>query len=181
MPKQITDEEYARLAARAQVADFVEGIYNDPQLNREAKALIKKKYPQLQIPDYDLMTQVEQRFAQDKQEREEEKRTQREEAEQREYESTRSATQQKYGFTDEAMNDLEKMMVERNIGDYEVAATYHATQNPKTSEALIDDQRWNHSKQEGFKEIAADPEGWGKMEIMKALRADSERSKQQRF
>ena len=58
MPKQLTDEEFARLSSRAQVADFVEGIYNDPQLNREAKALIKKKYPQITIPDYDLMTQV---------------------------------------------------------------------------------------------------------------------------
>lgn len=180
MPKQLTDEEFARLSGRAQVADFVESIYNDPQLNREAKALIKKKYPNIQIPDYDLMNQVEQRFEQERQSREEEKRTQREAEEQREYEQTRSATQKRYGFTDEAMTDLEKMMVERNIGDYEVAATYRATQNPSPSEAL-DDQRWNHSKQEGFKEIAADPEGWGKMEIMKALRVDSERSKQQRF
>ena len=180
MPKQLTDEEFARLQGRAQVADFVEGIYNDPQLNREAKALIKKKYPNLQIPDYDLMNQVEQRFEQERQEREVEKRAQREAEEQREYEQTRSATQKRYGFTDEAMNDLEKMMVERNIGDYEVAATFRAQQNPSPSEAL-DDQRWNHSKQEGFKEIAADPEGWGKMEIMKALGRDREREKQQRF
>lgn len=180
MPKQLTDEEFARLSSRAQVADFVEGIYNDPQLNREAKALIKKKYPQLQIPDYDLMTQVEQRFAQDKQEREEEKRAQREQEEQREYETTRAATQRKYGFTDEAMTDLEQMMVERNIGDYDVAATYRASQSPSPSEGF-DDGRWNHSKQEGFKEIAADPEGWGKMEIMKALHADNERAKQKRF
>ena len=180
MPKQLTDEEFARLQGRAQIADFVENIYNDPALSREAKALIKKKYPTLQIPDYDLMNQVEQRFAQERQERETEARERREQEEQREYEQTRSETQRKYGFTDEAMNDLEKMMVERNIGDYEVAATYRATKSPSPSEAL-DDQRWNHSKQEGFKEIAADPEGWGKMEIMKALHADNERNKQQRF
>jgi hypothetical protein len=181
MPKQIDDAEYARLQSRDQIASFVESIYNDPTLSREAKALIKKKYPQIAIPDYDLMNTVEQRFAEERQQREEERRVQQEQAEQREYEQVRAATQKKYGFTEEAMTDLEKFMVERNIGDYEVAATYRATQNPKTSEALIDDQRWNHTKQEGFKEIAADPEGWGRMEIMKALHNDSERSKQQRF
>lgn len=181
MPRTISDAEDAHLQNRKQVADFVESIYNDPTLSREAKALIKKKYPAIQIPDYDLMNTVEQRFAQDKQEREQEARERREAEEQREYEQTRGSTQKKYGFTDEAMNDLEKFMVERNIGDYEVAATYRATQNPKTSEAIMDDQRWNHTKQEGFKEIAADPEGWGKMEIMKALHNDSERNKQQRF
>jgi hypothetical protein len=181
MPKQIADEEYAFLQGRKQVADFVESIYNDPQLNREAKALIKKKYPAIQIPDYDLMNQVDQRFAEEKAARETEERSRREEAEQREYEQRRTATQKKYGFTEEGMNDLEKFMVERNIGDYEVAASYRAAQNPKPSDGGLDDQRWNHAKQEGFKEIAADPEAWGKMEIMKALRNDSERAKQQRF
>jgi hypothetical protein len=181
MPRQISDEEWARLQSRDQIASFVESIYNDPTLSREAKALIKKKYPQIAIPDYDLMNQVEQRFAEERQQREEEKRTQREQEEQREYEQTRAATQKKYGFTEEAMTDLEKFMVERNIGDYEVAATYRATQNPKTSEALIDDQRWNHSKKEGFAEIAKDPEGWAKMEIMKSMSNDAERAKQQKF
>ena len=177
---QISDEEYNRLRGRAQIADFVEPVYNDPALSREAKALLKKKYPNLSIPDYDLMNQVEQRLAEERQSREEEKRAQREEAEQREYEQTRSATQKKYVFTDEAMSDLEKMMVERNIGDYEVAASYRASQTPSPSEGF-DDRLWHHDKQENFKEIAADPEGWGKMEIMKALHADNERNKQQRF
>jgi hypothetical protein len=181
MPKQIEDAEFARLQGRDQLASFIESIYNDPQLGREAKALIKKKYPNIQIPDYDIMSQVEQRFAADKQEREQAEQQRREREDEERFTSTRTSTQQKYGFTDEAMTDLEKFMVDNNVGSYEVAASYRASQNPKPSDATFDDQRWNHAKQEGFKEIAADPEAWGRTEIIKALHNDQERAKQQRF
>lgn len=181
MPRQISDEEDAVYRQQANIVKFIESIYNDPQLNREAKALIKKKYPTLQIPDYDIMSEVDRRFAEERQQRDAAENEKRQKAEQERFENQRGQTKQKYGFTDEAMTDLEKFMVEHNVGDYEVAATYHAVKNPKPSEATFDDQRWNHSKQEGFAEIAKDPEAWGKAEIMKALHNDQERAKQQRF
>lgn len=181
MPQQISDEEYARLKQRDNLASFIEGIYNDPQLNREAKALIKKKYPNVAIPDYDILQQVDQRFAAEKQEREQERQQRQQAEEDARFNEQREAIKQKYGFTDEGMADLEKFMVDNNVGSYEVAASYKASQNPKPSDAAFDDQRWNHSKQEGFKEMVADPEAWGRNEIMKALHNDQERAKQQRF
>ena len=63
MPRTISDEEYNFLTNKRMTADFVESIYNDPDLNKEAKRLIKKKYPNLAIPDYDLEQKVEQRFS----------------------------------------------------------------------------------------------------------------------
>ena len=63
MPREVSDEEYAYLQNRKSVADFSESLYNDPTLNKELKALIKKKYPQVAIPDYDLEQQFNQRFA----------------------------------------------------------------------------------------------------------------------
>lgn len=182
MPRQITDEEYNFLKARQQIADFVEPIYNDPQLSREAKALIKKKYPQLQIPDYDIESRVEERLAADRKEREDKEKAQREQSEQQKFTTLRKETQERYGFTDKAMEELEQMMVERNIGDYEVAATYKASKEPRPSEATgFDDGRWNHKDAPNFAEIAKDPEGWGRNEILKSLYADQERTKQQRF
>src|SRR5580698_1927558 len=59
MPRTISDEEYKYLQDKRMTADFVESIYNDPQLNKEAKRLIKRKYPNLAIPDFDLETKVE--------------------------------------------------------------------------------------------------------------------------
>ena len=179
MPREITDEEYNFLKSRQQVADFIESIYNDPALTREAKQLIKKKYPTLSIPDLDIEEKVNQRFDADKKERDEEKKKQREEEEEKNQKAARKRTQDDYGFTDEAMKDLEKMMVDRNIGDYEVAATYMASKQPKTSEptAAWDSTRWHHEKQDGFAEIAKDPEAWGRNELTVAFQkaADQER------
>jgi hypothetical protein len=181
MPRQIEDQEYAFLKNRQQVADFVESIYNDPALNREAKALIKKKYPQMQIPDYDIEQRVEERLAADRREREERETKEREDRDRKNFDDTRSGTQKRYGLTDKAMEDLEKMMVERNIGDYEVAAEWMATKNPRPSDATFNDGRWNHDRAPGFAEIAKDPEGWGRNEILKSLYADQERNRNQRF
>jgi hypothetical protein len=181
MPRTIPDEEYQFLQARRQIADFVEGIYNDPQLNKEAKALIKKKYPQMQIPDYDIEQRLEERLAAERKEREDREKEQRNKADQQAFNELRKKTQDRYGFTDKAMEDLEKLMLERNVGDYEVAAEYMASKEPRPSDATFNDGRWNHDKIPGFNEIAKDPEGWGRSEILKALHNDEARNKQQRF
>lgn len=177
MPREIEDEEYNFLQSRRQVADFVESIYNDPVLNKEAKALIKKKYPQVQIPDHDLEERFNQRLDEEKQAREDEKRASRQAEEDRKFEQTRTKVKEDYGFTDDGMKELEKLMVDRNIGDYEVAASYHASKNPKPSEAVHSDGFWNHSKQDGFKQIADDPEGWARREILGAIRKDTDNAR----
>ena len=176
MPKQLTDEEYDFLQARRQVADFVESIYNDPQLNREAKALIKKKYPNLQIPDYDIEARLDDRLAKDREERETAEAKKRRAEEDAQFQKTRKATQDKYHFTDEAMGRLEKMMIDRNIGNYEDAAELMAAREPKPIGATHD-HFYNFEKQDTFKEIAKDPEAWGRAEIMKAIQTDQERSR----
>lgn len=181
MPRQLSDEEYNFLQGRRQIADFVESIYADPALSHEAKALIKKKYPNLQIPDYDIQQNVAQQLAEDRRQREEAEAAKRAEQEQERFQSIRKKTQDEYGFTPEAMEELEKMMVERNVGDYEVAAKYMASKQPRPSDATFNDGRWNHNKAPGFAEIAKDPEEWGRGEILKALYNDQDRNKSQRF
>jgi hypothetical protein len=177
MPRQLSDDEYNRLIGRSQVADFVESIYNDPQLTREAKALIKKKYPNLQIPDYDIENRVEQRLAQDRQEREDAEQHKRDEEERNKYKKLRGDTQNKYGFTDDAMERLEQMMIDRNIGDYEAGAMLLASKEPKTSDATYDNQYWHIDQRKNFADISKDPEGWGRNEIMKAIKTDQERAR----
>ena len=181
MPRQVSDEEYAFLQNKRQIADFSESLYNDPALSNELKGLIKRKYPNVQIADYDIEQRLQQRLDEDRKQRDDERAAERSEREQERFNNIRKETQDKYGFTDDAMTELEKMMVERNVGDYEVAAKYMASQNPKPSEATFKDDRWNHSKAPGFAEIAKDPEEWARSEIMKSLYNDQERAKNQRF
>ena len=174
MPREVSDEEYMFLRGRDQIASFVESIYNDPQLNREAKALIKKKYPQIQIPDYDIEAKVEKRLDEDRRMREDAENQKRNEEEQRQFQTTRQKVQDQYGFTPEGMEKLEKFMVEKNVGDYDVAASYMASKEPRQSEATLDNFRWNHDKAPGFAEIAKDPEAWGRQELITAIHKDTE-------
>ena len=177
MPRTIEDREYAFLQGRRQVADFVESIWNDPALNNEAKALVKRKYPNLQIPDYDLEQKVERRFA-------EEKRNRQQAEDDKRFKELRQNTQKEYGLTDKAMEDVEKFMLEKNVGDYDVAAGYLASKNPPSpSQATqgYQDQYWNHSKHQDWGEITKDPEAWARGEIMKTLTDQQNRAKNQRF
>lgn len=181
MPRTIPDEEYTFLQGRRQIADFVESIYQDPALNKEAKALIKKKYPNMQIADYDLEMKLEERLAAEKKERDDREAEQRKKADEQKFNDMRSETQKRYGFTDKAMEELEQFMVENNVGSYEVAAGYKAHKEPKPSDVTFNDGRWNHDKAPGYQEIAKDPEGWGRGELLKTLYGMQERERNQKF
>lgn len=172
MPRTISDEEYAFLNNKRMTADFVESIYNDPQLNKEAKRLIKKKYPNLAIPDYDLETKVEQRFSAEDERKQREAAEAAAAADRAAWNRSRAKVQKEYGFTDEGMKDLEKWMHEKAVADHEVAAEYRASKNPQTSSPTYDAQFWNHEKTPDFVEITKDPEAWGRKEILSAIHKD---------
>jgi hypothetical protein len=177
MPRTISDEEYKYLQDKRMTADFVESIYNDPQLNKEAKRLIKRKYPNLAIPDFDIETKVEQRFNAEDQKKAKEAADAAAKADRDAWNASRAKVQKEYGFTDEAMKDLEQWMHEKAVADHEVAAEYRASKNPQTSSPTYDSQFWHHEKADGFAEIAKDPEAWGRKEILGAIHRDEERAR----
>jgi len=181
MPRTISDQEDAWLKNKVEVANFAESIWGDPALNEDAKRLAKRKYPQLQLPDLDIKDQVNAQLAEDRRLRDEEKNAEREARDHQSWQDKRKATQNKYGMTDEAMKEMEDWMVERNVGDYEVAAGYRIQREPKVSDGGLDTARWQHEKQPGWAEIAKDPEGWGRQEILKAIRADEEKMRGQGY
>lgn len=188
MPVTLTDEQVAQLkqqldagARSKQIADMVDSIYNDPELGVEARKLIKKKYPDLAIPDYDIQQRVDAALAEERKEREEEKRKAREAEEDNNWKSRRKATQDEYGFSDETMKRVEALMVEKKIPDYDVAATYFASKEPQPSgDEGYQSQFWNHHNTDSFKEISKDPEEWARKEILQAARADQQRARQMR-
>jgi hypothetical protein len=183
MPRQIDDEEYNFLQQRRQVADFVETIYNDPSLSGEAKALIKKKYPTLQIPEYDIEQKVNQRFDEEKRQRDEERAAAKRAAEDDEYKAQRERVRKAHNLDDDEMKELEDLMIEKKVGDYEVAAEYRAAKKPRPTDPgdAYANHHWNHSKQQGFAEIAKDPEAWAHKEILGAIYRDEAKAKNQEF
>lgn len=182
MPRTISDEEYAHLVGRKTIADFVEPIYNSPELGPQAKALIKKAYPNLQIEGYDLKEELKGEIAQVRNELKETERQRQDREDAEKFQRTRKATQEQYKLTDEGMKKLEDLMVERNIGDYDAAATYMISKEPRASEPTGGSQHfWNHEKQDKFSEISKDPEKWGFNELVGAARRDEQRAKSQGF
>ena len=178
----ISDQEYARLKGREQVADFVEPIYNSKELGSEARALIKKAYPNLQIEGYDLKQELQGQIAQVRNEIQETERARKDGEEREKFNRVRQETKDKHKFTDDAMDRLEKLMIERNIGDYEAGALLLATKEPKPMESTHGTSRfWEHEKQDGFAEISKDPEKWGYNQILGAARRDFERARSQGF
>ena len=178
MHREISDEEYQFLQGKRQIADFVESIYQNPKFANKAKALIKEAYPNINIPDFDIRTEVTQRLDAEAQARRDQEEATRVAAEDANWRKVRSETQKNYGFTDEAMSRLEKMMVEKKIGDYEVAATYMTSTEPKAIEPGYDHGHWHHERQDGFKEIIKDPESWARNELLQAMARDEQRAKQ---
>lgn len=174
MPRTISDEEFAFLQNKRITADFVESIYNDPALTKEAKRLIKKKYPNLAIPDLDIEDRVQAQIDEDRKQRKAAEDAAKQAREDEKWRTQRKQVQDEYGFTDEAMKDLEGWMQDKGVGDYEVAAQYRASKNPKTSEPTADTGFWRHETAPDFNEIAKDPEAWGRKEILSAIHKDAE-------
>lgn len=174
MPRTISDEEFAFLQNKRITADFVESIYNDPQLTKEAKRLIKKKYPNLAIPDLDIEDRVQSQIDADRKQRADAEAAAKNRAAHEHWQAQRAKTQKDYGFTDDGMKELEGWMQDKGVGDYEVAAQYRVSKNPKTSEPTYDTQFWHHEQGPGFAEIAKDPEAWGRKEILGAIHRDQE-------
>lgn len=180
MPREISDQEYAALLSDHQIANTAREIWDDPNLGPAAKELLKRKMPNVQIPDHDIRTEFRKELADRDRKQQEERESERLKKEDDYWKGERSRVQKEYGFTDDAMKDLEKTMLEKNIGDYDVAATYHAAKNPKPSDAFnqgYKDPYWNHGKSDTFKEIARDPEEWGRNEILRALHNDQQRQR----
>jgi hypothetical protein len=180
MPKQLTDQEWDYYQRQDQTAKMADSLYNDPATSKDVKRLLKQKFPQLQIPDYDIEQTVTQRLDKEKADREAEDKKKKDAEEDERIAKSRKKTQEEYGFTEEGMADLEKFMVDNNVGSYEVAAGYKASKTPKTSEPTFDSTRWHHEKQKGFDEIAKDPEAWGRNELMGAIQRDQEAARQRR-
>ena len=177
MPKTISDEEYGFLQNKRMTADFVESIYNDPTLNKEAKKLIKRKYPNLAIPDYDMEEKLDGRLrAEDEKKAKEQQEAQRRNN-QETWDAGRKKAKDEYGLTDDGLTDLEKWMEEHAVADHEVAASYRHSKNPPTSPATYDAGFWGHEKKDNFKEMSADPEAWGRKEILGAIYRDEQKAR----
>lgn len=174
---QVPRGEYERLLGSDQIAEIGKGILNDPNYSDEFKSLLKRKHPQLQIPDWEIKQNVNQQIADLKKQLEDEKKAAANAKENDKWNSAKAKVQQEYGYTEEGIKDLEKFMIENEIGSYASAAEFHAMKNPKQSEAQHSDGFWHHEKEPGYEELSKDPENYAYNQFLTAIRADQARER----
>ena len=188
MPVTLTDEQVAELRTRlgisetnARIAEAAAGLWNDPDTSAEAKALWKRKYPDSDLGDaYNVEQRLNARLDRQEQDAQKREREAREKAIDEQIASKRRDAQERHRATDDAMKRLEDWMVEKNVGDYDVAAEHFFTRQPGTSngdDSAFDSQFWHHDRSDLFKEISADPEEWGRKEILKTIREGEQRNR----
>jgi len=183
MPVTLTDEQAAELRTRLsqaetnrQIAEAASKLWNDPERGNRAKALWKEQFPDSDLAEYDVEQRINQRLDREAQERRDAEKAAREREQDEQLARNRRETQERYKATDDAMTRLEKMMIEKNVGDYEVAAQHFFSREPQPSDdAGFDSQFWHHDRSDLFKEITADPEEWGRKEILKTIREGERR------
>ena len=180
MPITLTDEQAAALRAQfeqsqrvAQVAHRATQIWNNPKLSDRAKALWKEQFPDETIGDYDLKNEVFGRLDKEKAEREAEAQKARDAELERQITSGRDRAKGR-GLTQDAIDRMEKMMVEKGIRDYEDAMDLMAAREPRQAEETGGGEHfWRHDQQDQFKKVAEDPEKWAFGEIRAAVAADA--------
>lgn len=174
---QLPRGEYERLLGSDQIAEIGKGLLRNPDVSDEFKAIIKRAHPQVEIPDWEIKQNVKQQIDALKKEREDEKTAAKEAEERNKWHAAKAKVQQEYGLTEDGVKDLEKFMVENEIGNYEKAAEYRLLKNPKQSEANQSDGFWHHEKEPGYEELSKDPEKYAYDQFLAAIRADQARER----
>jgi len=174
-------DEFAAYQRKAAVNDFVEPIFNNKDLNHEARQLIKKHYPDVDQGAWDSEQRLKAEIAALKKEREDEKKAVQDKAEVEMWAKRKADAQKKYGLSEEEMGKVEQIMKDEKIYSYEEAALLKSQREPKPIEATMNSHYWNHDKQDGFKDIAADPEKWGFNTLFKDVSRLQQKQKMQEF
>jgi len=186
MPVTLTDEQVADFRQRMaeaetnrQIAEAAAKIWNSPERGDRAKALWKEEFPDADLGSYDVEARVKAELDRRDKVHADADKARREREQDESMAAQRKAIQERYSATDDAMTRLEKMMVEKNVGDYEIAAEHMFSREPRVSDGgnEYDPGFWNHQQREGFEEISRDPEGWGRREILKTLRQEERRNR----
>lgn len=179
MPVTLTDEQVAQINARLaneernrQLAERATYAWNHPEHGGDTKALWKKIWPNEPIEGYDSEQRMRAMIEARDKERLEAEKAENDRRVDDDIATKRRATMEKHKYSEDEMKELEDMMTKRGVIDYEVAGDWMASKrpSPSTSDGAYDQQFWHHETTPHYKEIAVDPERWGRREIEKTFR-----------
>lgn len=109
-----------------EVARLQDRLATNPETRADYMRLVKKTNPNLAIPEVDINDRVEARLAQEREERLKlEQRLMEKEAQER-VARKRDEVKSKHRLNDDQLTQVEKLMTDKRIPDYETAAEFFA-------------------------------------------------------
>lgn len=128
--KSLEDYTPTELIALAQDQAPKVNLYNtlmsDPSTRSEMLALTKKKYPTMVIPELDAKAEMESKLAEERAAREKLENDLREERVQRRMKEEKASALAKNRLSETDLPEIEKLMVEGKIPDYNTAAELYS-------------------------------------------------------
>jgi hypothetical protein len=139
MPRSLEDYTPAELLEHARTLERSNGLFNtlmnDPETRSETLALVKKKNPNMSIPELDVKAQVELAVAKEREEREKTDARLREMEMRERLNAQRDRVKSQYELTDADVLEVEKLMTDKDapIPHYDAAVkVYQASRAQAT-------------------------------------------------
>lgn len=130
MAKSLEDYTPSELVALAQnqtpKVHLYDTLMSDPETRRDMLALTKKKYPSMVIPELDAKAEMDTKLAEERTAREKLENELREERVTRRMKEDRESALAKNRLSDSDLPEIEKLMVEAKIPDYNTAAELYS-------------------------------------------------------
>jgi hypothetical protein len=112
-----------------QLAGMTHQLANDPATRADYLRLVKKRNPNVPIPEIDAVDHVNGQIDALKADNEKLRQERQEEKLVAAIEKKRASVIAKHKLTDDQMTEIEKLMVEKHLPDYDTAAEFFTMQN----------------------------------------------------
>lgn len=166
----VSQEEYSKREGAWQLLD---AMLKNPKTRTKAREAIKELKPDVSFPE-DIADPMLAPLKEQISNLEKSIKDERQERSDKELKAKIDKLRKDYDFTDEGIDELIKLMKERNVGDPEVAAIYIKSTNQKPVEIPgFQPSGWqleaNATADESMKGLLEDPESWADREAAKVV------------
>ncbi|HEX8828141.1 MAG TPA: hypothetical protein VF778_08515 [Xanthobacteraceae bacterium] len=181
----LTRQQFNQLYGNAQKGAFSQEIWDraeDMKLGDELRSIIKKTHPNVPHPGHDEKKEVLNELHAFQKKLEDKEKAVAEKAEDDAWNSRLQSVRDAYKYTDDDMKKLDGFMRENQVANPEIAAAEMNRRSPRMSDSGDGNGMFhNYQKQDGWDEIAKNPEKWAHDQIFRAAKRQEEAEKNRRF
>jgi len=182
----MTRDEYAQYWNNAQKGVFSQEIYDRAEqlkLGDDLRKIIKQTHPNVPQRGFDEQRMVNERINAFEKKMADKEKAEKDKAEDDDWNKRMNGVRDTYRLDDAGMKELDTFMRQEKVANPEIAAAEMNRRSPRMMEASngFGSPYMNFQKQDGWDEIARNPEKWANDLIFKAAKRQEEAEKNRRF